>query len=632
MKYRYPGVKPFEEDDSLLFFGRDEDIDNLYNLVLTEKLIVLYSKSGLGKSSLLNAGLFPKLKKTSQTYPISVRFGGFISNAKSNLSPIDIFTEIIKNETSKITSQTLIDKIIAEEGSIWYYFKKLQLNVITELNKLQADWSISKRTQNPSFIIIFDQFEEIFTYPEKDVNALKQQLSDLFNSTMPQIFQDALKTKLKSESKTFTEAETNLLYLPLNVKLLFAIRSDKMSLMQRMTDFFPNILRTSYELAALNAEQAEDAILIPANYNKESYISPPFKITDDALELIIQSLTKTSEKRIESFQLQILCRYVETLVINAAKNGNILPIENKKYLITSENLGDVSNIYENYYYNLLESLGSDNEKNAARELIEDGLIFEADARRISLYEGQILRDYKISKNLLKKLVDSHLLRVETRNNQDFYYEISHDTLVAPILNAKLVRKERDRQLEENLQREAEMQKMKAEKQRIEKEHEKAEKKNKMLVRVVVLPSLFLVIVIGILFNTNYNVSEKFRNAQSMLKNSQENMTTMQQQLDTVQESFKKYKGILRFIRNMGLVYGTVRDEKGQPIADADIIFDEYDRTKSDDDGNFLLKVTLDPNIITISIKAFKEGFWISKDTKYDLEKNDIVIIKLKKKE
>lgn len=59
--YRYPGVKPFEASDTALFFGRDRDRTDLFDLVHREQLTVLFGKSGYGKSSLLKAGLIPKL-------------------------------------------------------------------------------------------------------------------------------------------------------------------------------------------------------------------------------------------------------------------------------------------------------------------------------------------------------------------------------------------------------------------------------------------------------------------------------------------------------------------------------------------------------------------------------------------
>ncbi|MBK8194997.1 MAG: hypothetical protein IPK76_17970 [Lewinellaceae bacterium] len=57
---RYPGVRPFETSEKHLFFGRSRDIEELYDLILLERLTVLFAKSGYGKSSLLKAGVIPR--------------------------------------------------------------------------------------------------------------------------------------------------------------------------------------------------------------------------------------------------------------------------------------------------------------------------------------------------------------------------------------------------------------------------------------------------------------------------------------------------------------------------------------------------------------------------------------------
>ena len=71
-KYRrYPGVQPFKTEQADLFFGRDDDRERLLNLLLLEKLLVLFGKSGYGKSSLLNAGIIPDLDDEN---PIKYRY------------------------------------------------------------------------------------------------------------------------------------------------------------------------------------------------------------------------------------------------------------------------------------------------------------------------------------------------------------------------------------------------------------------------------------------------------------------------------------------------------------------------------------------------------------------------------
>ena len=56
----WPGLLPFTEDARMFFHGREAETDELFRLIEREPLTVLFGQSGLGKSSLLNAGVFPQ--------------------------------------------------------------------------------------------------------------------------------------------------------------------------------------------------------------------------------------------------------------------------------------------------------------------------------------------------------------------------------------------------------------------------------------------------------------------------------------------------------------------------------------------------------------------------------------------
>jgi len=55
----FVGPRPIEKDQPL--FGRDLEIAQLYDLLCSERIVLLYSPSGAGKSSLIQAGLIPRL-------------------------------------------------------------------------------------------------------------------------------------------------------------------------------------------------------------------------------------------------------------------------------------------------------------------------------------------------------------------------------------------------------------------------------------------------------------------------------------------------------------------------------------------------------------------------------------------
>jgi Novel STAND NTPase 1 len=59
----YRGLLPFREEDAGLFFGREEAIDTLLDMLHDHNLITLVGRSGSGKSSVVFAGLIPVLRR-----------------------------------------------------------------------------------------------------------------------------------------------------------------------------------------------------------------------------------------------------------------------------------------------------------------------------------------------------------------------------------------------------------------------------------------------------------------------------------------------------------------------------------------------------------------------------------------
>src|SRR5678815_6108416 len=68
----YLGLRSYEERDAKRFFGREEQVEELVRMVRRRALTVLFGVSGIGKSSLIQAGLFPVLRAESYL-PILVR-------------------------------------------------------------------------------------------------------------------------------------------------------------------------------------------------------------------------------------------------------------------------------------------------------------------------------------------------------------------------------------------------------------------------------------------------------------------------------------------------------------------------------------------------------------------------------
>ena len=68
----WPGLVAFTEELQKFFYGRAEEADELQQRVARKNLTVLFGQSGLGKSSLLQAGLFPRLRADGYL-PVAIR-------------------------------------------------------------------------------------------------------------------------------------------------------------------------------------------------------------------------------------------------------------------------------------------------------------------------------------------------------------------------------------------------------------------------------------------------------------------------------------------------------------------------------------------------------------------------------
>ncbi len=116
--------EPYSARDKNVFFGRDEEIYALFNLLQQTQLVLMYGASGTGKTSLIHAGL-PKVFKLSDWYCIGVR-------RKDNIN------DSLRTELARAANQTNI----------------------TDLH--QAINDIYKSSWIPIYLV-FDQFEEVFT-------------------------------------------------------------------------------------------------------------------------------------------------------------------------------------------------------------------------------------------------------------------------------------------------------------------------------------------------------------------------------------------------------------------------------------------------------------------------------------
>src|SRR5258705_25682 len=62
----YVGLKPYTDEDALRFFGREQERKIITANLIASRLTLLYGASGVGKSSVLRAGVLYNLRRLSQ--------------------------------------------------------------------------------------------------------------------------------------------------------------------------------------------------------------------------------------------------------------------------------------------------------------------------------------------------------------------------------------------------------------------------------------------------------------------------------------------------------------------------------------------------------------------------------------
>src|SRR5450631_2319375 len=132
----FQGLQAFGEKNKSQFGGRDAEINELFLLTKNNPLTIVFGKSGIGKTSVLQAGLMPELQKKS-FFPIYFRID--FAGAKPPLTQLkDFIYEKLKTKDQGISE--------FDNRTLWEYFHDI---------KLPGGKVIP--------VLILDQFEEIFT-------------------------------------------------------------------------------------------------------------------------------------------------------------------------------------------------------------------------------------------------------------------------------------------------------------------------------------------------------------------------------------------------------------------------------------------------------------------------------------
>ena len=295
-----------------------------------------------------------------------------------------------------------------------------------------------------NFIFPIIQPSFFFSISLKNFFPIQKHNKKLLVSSYPRLLYADYPQFLEKNEDILSEERINLLAEKTEVKVLFSIRKDRLADLDRLRKQLPAILHKRYELGPLDRKHASDSILKPAQ-EKGDYLSPVFTYEASALETLLNELSGGENLgTIEAFQLQVVCSTIEQKVIK----------ENITEIGVGE-LPDFKTVYENYYAGRLAEAFSPEEEKTVRNVLEQGLLLvdgQGEARRLSRDAEELATSFEIAPDLLQRLERTYLIRREVNSLGGFNYELSHDTLIAPVLKA---RQEKERIEAEIRAREAE---------------------------------------------------------------------------------------------------------------------------------------------------------------------------------
>ena len=238
----YKGLSSFTEEDAEYFFGREDELDLVAANLRARRLSLLYGPSGVGKSSLLGAGVAPNLRgiaRRRQKEFGSPRFVPLLFDDWSD-DPVGLLKEGIAE-----AAVTFGAGAIDTSGGL--------------VETLEA---ASMATGRASILIILDQFEEYFLYHHDEEGP------GTFASEFPRA--------------------VNTIGLP--ARFLLAIREDTLAQLDKFKNDIPELFDSRGRVKPLNGAAAEEAIRGPLDEYKRQFPSTPFTIDDDLVDTVIHQV------------------------------------------------------------------------------------------------------------------------------------------------------------------------------------------------------------------------------------------------------------------------------------------------------------------------------------------------------
>lgn len=213
-KFNYPEepyqfLQRYKRTDAKIFFGRGNFIRDLYHRLTSPHaapLLLLYGQSGVGKSSLLEAGLFPRLEGAYEVIYLRRDHKRGLANQLKTILGIDENAVSLSPNDKRVHWNETISQLEEVEAklSASTYQEPLR-NIIDDLKEKQSTLNhlesagktdiatawLKKEAESgkKALILVLDQVEEVFTRPikgqEDELGQLLALIAEIFNATEP---------------------------------------------------------------------------------------------------------------------------------------------------------------------------------------------------------------------------------------------------------------------------------------------------------------------------------------------------------------------------------------------------------------------------------------------------------------
>jgi len=395
----WPGLEAFSEADEEFFHGRRAEATALVRMVLRKRLTVLFGASGLGKTSLLQAGLFPRLRR-ERVLPISIRFD-FSAESPGLAAQIK---RAINHEVRAAQAEA---PAASDNETLWEYFHRRGVDF----------WSPRNRLLLP--LLVFDQFEEIFTLgyanvaTAADCATMLNELADLVEGHPP--------TALKVQLDEAPGQARSFVFGRHHYKVLLSLREDFLPELEEIKGRIPSIALNRMRLRRMDGEAALRAV-----------DQAPNLISSDVAKKVVrfvaaaEPISPLAELEVEPALLSVVCRELNR------KRG--------KRRITADLIeGSQEEILAGFYERSLGDLEPD-----VQAFVEDGLLTVSGYRdSVALENAQT--EFGVTGEAINQLVDRRLLRVEDRAGLK-RVELTHDCLTKVITTSRDRRRLREANL------------------------------------------------------------------------------------------------------------------------------------------------------------------------------------------